>query len=264
MSDAGQVTSSAAEVYEQFFVPALFGAWPPRLVAAANLRPGMTAIDVACGTGILAIEADRAVSPEGSVVGVDLNPGMLAVARGKPGAVQWHEAAAEALPFADQSFDAALSQFGLMFFADKEAAIREMWRVLRPGGRLVIAVWDALERAPGYVAVTQLLARLFGDDVAALLKSPYSLGDPDTLYALLASAGIQHPRIEAVPGEARFPSIRSWMHTDVRGWTLSDKLDDDQFEQLVTEAERELARFVASEGDVRFAHPALLVTASKG
>ncbi|KPK17698.1 MAG: hypothetical protein AMJ62_01015 [Myxococcales bacterium SG8_38] len=263
MHDAGQLIASAAEVYEEFFVPALFGPWAPRLVARAGLHPGEKVIDVACGTGVLAVEAERAVSPNGSVVAVDLNPGMLAVARRKASDVDWQQAPAEDLPFEDASFDATLSQFGLMFFADQQAALREMWRILRPGGGFVVAVWDALENAPGYAAVTALLSRLFGNHIADLLKSPYSLGDPAALLSLLTSAQIPDPKIDRVPGEARFPSIRSWMHTDVRGWTLAEKLDDTQFERLAAEAETALQPFVTAQGDVRFPHPALVVTATK-
>ena len=263
MSDAGQVISSAAEVYDEFFLPALFAAWPPEVVAAAELRTGQRVVDVACGTGVLALEAARATSPGGQVVGVDLNPGMLAVARRKAPEIDWQRAPAEALPFDTESFDAAISQFGLMFFQDKRQAIAQMWRVIRPGGRLAIAVWDSLENTPGYAAITRLLARLFGDDIAAWLKAPYSLGDPDALRSLLATAGVTAPEVHRLQGAAQFPSIRSWMHTDVRGWTLADKLDDQQYEQLVSEAERELHSFVALDGSVRFDHPALIASARK-
>lgn len=263
MGDTGQVVSEAAEVYDAFFLPALFAAWPPRLVEAAELEPGMRVVDVACGTGVLALAALEAVSPGGEVVGVDLNPGMLAVARRKTPGIDWREAAAEALPLGDASQDAVLSQFGLMFFADRQAAVREMWRVLRPGGRLVIAVWDSLDHTPGYAGVTALLARLFGARVASLLRAPYVLGDPEAVRSLLEGAGVAGARIERVAGEACFPSIRSWIHSDVRGWTLSEELDDAQFEQLVAEAEMELRGFVTAGGQVRFEHPAILATATK-
>jgi ubiquinone/menaquinone biosynthesis C-methylase UbiE len=263
MSDAGQVISSAAEVYDEFFLPALFGAWAPKVVAAAELESGQRVLDVACGTGALAIEAAVATSPGGTVVGIDVNPGMLAVARRKAPDLQWAEASADRLPFATESFDAALSQFGLMFFADKPAAIAEMWRVIRPGGRLVVVVWDSLENTPGYAAATSLLTRLFGDEVAASLEAPYSLGDPAGLHALFAAGGVVAPEVRKMHGDARFPSIRAWMHTDVRGWTLADKLDDEQFELLVAEAELEMSRFVSVDGRVRFDAPALLVSARK-
>jgi len=263
MSDAGQVTASAAEVYDEFFLPALFEAWAPRVVAVAALQPGQRVVDVACGTGVLAMEAALATSPGGQVVGIDLNPGMLAVARRKAPQISWLEAPAEALPLEAESFDAAVSQFGLMFFEDQQAAMEEMWRVVRPGGRLAIAVWDSLDNTPGYAAITSLLARLFGDDVAALLESPYSLGDPNALRALIARAGVTDLEVQRMPGEACFPSIRSWMHSDVRGWTLANELDDEQYERLVSEAELELSRFVTADGSVRFAHPALIASAQK-
>jgi len=69
--------------------------------------------------------------------------------------------------------------------------------------------------------------------------------------------------VQRLPGEACFASIRAWMYSDVRGWTLADKLDDGQYERLVSEAEQELSRFVTANGTVRFSHPALLVTATK-
>jgi SAM-dependent methyltransferase len=257
------VISSAAEIYDEFFLPALFAAWPPRLTAAAQLGPGMRVVDVACGTGALTLAAAEAVSPEGSAVGVDLNPGMLVVARRKAPHIDWREAPAEDLPLESGGFDAALSQFGLMFFRDRVAALREMWRVLRPGGRLAIAVWGPLEQAPGYSAATRLLARLFGDEIAELLRAPYVLGDPERVEALLRESGIEEPRVTSVAGEARFPSIRAWMHTDVRGWTLADRIDDAQFERLVEAAEDELREFVAPDGSVRFDHPALIATARK-
>ena len=263
MGDTGQLTSSAAEVYDEFFVPALFGEWPERLAAVAGIGPGMRVVDVACGTGVLATAAQRLVGPTGSVVGIDLNPGMLAVARRKSVAIDWREAPAEQLPLADADVDAAVSQFGLMFFADRSAAIREMWRVLRPNGRLAIAVWDNVENAPGYAAVIALLERMFGHEIADLLRAPYSLGDSGALAALVAAAGVENPRVERVDGEARFPSIRSWAHTDVRGWTLADRIDDEQFERFAAAAESELAQFVGPDGTVRFPHPALFVTATK-
>ncbi len=263
MGDAGQLISSAAEVYDEFFLPALFNAWAPRVVAAAQVQPGMRVLDVACGTGVLTLEAAKAVSPNGAAVGVDLNPAMLSVARRKAPEIEWREAPAEALPFGVHDFDAVISQFGLMFFKDQRAAIGEMWRVLRPGGRLVIAVWDALENTPGYAVVTSLLGRLFGDAIADLLKAPYTLGDPEALRSLLSGSGATNPQVRQVAGEARFPSIRSWMHTDVRGWTLADKLDDEQYERLVSEAEKELQPFVRPDGTVLFEHPALLASADK-
>jgi ubiquinone/menaquinone biosynthesis C-methylase UbiE len=132
----GQVMHAAAEVYDEFFVPALFLAWAAEGADAAELAPGDRALDVACGTGALAREAAERVEPGGSVAELDRNEGMIAVARRKSSDIEWRIGQAEAMPFADGAFDAVVSQFGLMFFEDRIGAITEMWRVLRPGGRL--------------------------------------------------------------------------------------------------------------------------------
>ena len=244
-------------------MPALFAEWAPRLVAAAELGPGERVLDVACGTGIATLSAARAVAPDGSATGVDLNAGMIAVARAKAPQLDWHEGAAEALPLGDELFDAVLSQFGLMFFADRSRALLEMRRVLRPSGRVAVAVWGSLEQTPGYAAVTSLLSRLFGDAVAGLLRSPYSLGSSEHLGRLMSGAGFNEVSVQLLPGTARFPSIRAWMECDVRGWTLADHIDDTQFEQLATEGVKELTHLLTPDGQVQFAHPALIATAVK-
>ena len=259
----GQLTSSAADVYEQFFVPALFQEWAWRVADAADIRPGHMVLDVACGTGVLAREVASRVEPAGSVVGLDRNAGMLSVARRQAANLQWREGMAESLPFEDEAFDAVVSQFGLMFFEDRIAALREMWRVLRPCGRLTVAVWDALEKTPGYSDMTSLLARLFGEDIADELRTPYSLGDVEVLGTLCAQAGIAPVTVRSLDGQARFPSIWSWVETDVKGWTLADLIDEAQFQTLAREAAAQLAQHEQSDGSVAFRHPALIVTAVK-
>jgi len=150
-----------------------------------------------------------------------------------------------------------------MFFDDPRAAIGEMARVARPGGRLAVAVWDSLDHTPGYAAATGLLQRLFGDAAADALRAPYTLGSPEVLRSLFEDAGVPEPEITTVAGTARFPSIRSWMYTDVRGWTLADMIDDARFDRLLEEAERGLRSFVDQEGKVAFEAPAHLVTVVK-
>jgi SAM-dependent methyltransferase len=261
--DTGQVSASAAEVYEEFFLPALFQEWPPRIVDAARIATGQKVLDVACGTGVLARAAAGRVGPAGKVVGLDLNEGMLAVAKAKAPQVEWRQGRAEALPFDAGSFDAVVSQFGLMFFDDRRRAIAEMWRVLRPGGRLVVAVWDSLENTPGYAAVTEMLHRLFGVEFANALRSPYSLGDREALGVLFAEAGVGAAEVTTHEGTARFPSIDAWIFTDVKGWTLADMIDDAQFARLREAAQWVLRGFVGRDGTVSFRAPAHIATALK-
>lgn len=258
----GQVTRSAAEVYEEFFVPALFQQWTPIVADAAGIKAGQRVLDVACGTGVLAREAAGRVGGVGLVTGLDRNEGMLAMARRIAPAVAWKAGRAEQLPFPDASFDAVVSQFGLMFFDDRVQALREMRRVLKPGGRLAVAVWDRLENSPGYAAMAGLLERLFGRRIASELHAPFALGDPEALRGLFAETGLGKAKVAAHAGMARFPSIEAWVRTDVKGWTLADLIDDDQYALLQREAAVALQRYAKADGIVMFEAPALIATAA--
>jgi len=266
MSDPSfQAQADAAAVYEEFFVPALFQEWADRVADAAQLRPGERVLDVACGTGVLARAAAARVSPEGSVAGLDLNPGMLAVAERVAPEIAWRQGPAESLPYADASFDAVVSQFGLMFFTDRQAALHEMVRVLAPGGRLAVAVCGTLDATPGYAALVALLQRRVGERAADALRSPFVLGDPQELSALFTNAGIASARVTTQVGTTRFPNIRSWVESDVKGWLplVEVVLDERQNEALLAEAERALQAFVTSNETVEFVMPAHIVTARK-
>ena len=267
MSDAadaarGQVVTGAAEVYDQFFVPALFGQWPPVVLDAAGVGPGDRLLDVGCGTGVLARAAAARVGAAGRVTGLDLNEAMLAVARrAGPGAVDWRRGAAERLPFPDGAFDRVVSQFVAMFLDDPGAAAGEMARVLAPGGTVAVATWAAVEESPGYAAMVDLLRRVAGEAAAQALLVPFRLGTPATLEAVLRPAfpGVAVARHE---GTARFASLEDWLHTDIRGWTLAGEIDDATYARLLAEAGTALAPFVdPATGAVGFPAPALVATA---
>lgn len=255
---------SPAEVYEELFVPALFQQWGGMVAGAAEVRPGQRVLDVACGTGVLACAAAALVGSAGAVTGLDASEEMLEVARRKSARVEWISGRAESLPFPDASFDRVVSQFGFMFFQDRPAALREMMRVLRPGGRLALAVCDALDHSPGYAVLAELLNRLFGHAVADAFRAPFALGDREALLTLCATAGIANAQIARVDGTVRFQSIASLVSTErACVWTLGGLLDDRQFERLLANAEESLRPFVTAQGSVAFVMPALLVTISK-
>jgi ubiquinone/menaquinone biosynthesis C-methylase UbiE len=263
-SNRGQVISSAAEVYEAFFVPALFQRWAERVVDAAHIQPGQYVLDVACGTGVLARTAAERIGTSGSVIGLDVNESMLAVASSKAPHIQWHTGRAESLPFESEQFDAVVSQFGLMFFEDRHAALHEMMRVLKPGGHLAVAVWDILDHLPGYAAMAKLLEQLFGETAAHGLRAPFVLGNVAALRTLFDEANLPNAEITTLDGTVRFPSIESWVYTEIKGWVMADVLDDAQYERLLKEAQNVLAAFRTTDGSVTFSAPAHIISAIKG
>lgn len=246
-------------------MPALFGQWAVPVADAARIREGDRVLDVACGTGVLAREAASRVGGEGWVAGLDPNPGMLAVAARLAPDIRWREGAAEDLPYEAGSFDVVVSQFGLMFFADRPAAIREMIRVLAPRGRFAIAVWESLERSEAYPIEVALLERIAGTQAADALRAPFVLGDRAELAQLIQGAGLGSMEITTHCGTARFPSIRTMVEADLRGWlpVMGVFLSEDQIEQILEEADRALSRYVTPGGEVEFASPAHIVSGMK-
>lgn len=256
---------SPAEVYDEFFVPALFRQWGDIVTDIAGVRAGQRVLDVACGTGVLACAAAERAGDAGAVVGLDPNEEMLAVARCKSARIEWKNGRAESLPFEDQTFDRIVSQFGFMFFEDKCAALREAMRVLRPGGRLAIAVCDALDHSPGYAVLAELLHRLFGQRVAEAFRAPFASGDSEGLRSLCADAGVKGADVARHDGTVRFASVESLVSTErACVWTLGGLLDDAQFGRLREQAEESLRPFVAADGEVVFVMPALILKARKG
>jgi len=260
-SETGQVSEDAAKIYEEAYLPALFIEWCPLVVAAANIQKGHRVIDVACGTGALAITVSDHIGAEGTTVGIDINEGMLNIARSKSPSVEWINAPAEALPFEDDNFNCAVSQFGLMYFENQENAIREMMRVLHPGGSLAVVVWDKLEHNPGFAAENKLWQQVFDEELED--ESPNNLGDKIILENLFKSSGVANVQITTHQGTARFESIESWIHTGAKGWTEDDAISDDQLNLLLKTAEEELTSFRTAEGTVTFPTSAHIVTARK-
>jgi SAM-dependent methyltransferase len=256
----------AATGYQELLVPALMEEWAPRVADAAGIRPGDRVLDVACGTGVLTREAATRAGPGGAITGLDLSPEMLAVAARLSPALRWQQGSAQALPFADQSFDAVVSQFGLMFFPDPVAGLREMMRVLVPGGRLAVAVWGSLADTPAYAAEVALVERLAGKEAGDALRAPFVLGDPKRMAELCAAAGIKGARVALQPGRGRFPSIRTMVEVDVRDWLqiVGVTLDEGLIETILRESETALRPFLTVDGsDVGFDSPAVLATATR-
>jgi ubiquinone/menaquinone biosynthesis C-methylase UbiE len=271
MSQQGQwqVGRSAPEVYERELVPAVFGPWAPIMIKLAPPKAGDRVIDIACGTGIVARIAAARVGPSGAVAGVDLNPGMLNVARSlkttdDAASVEWQEASTDNLPFPDGSFDVAYCQLGLQFFADRPAALREMRRVLSAKGHLAVMVWCGIHESPGFETFAEILERNVSPAAASIMRAPFGLSDASELSRLVAAAGFREITVQRKVGAVEFPSVERFVLSYVGGSPLASHVSqgsDLAREKLTDDTKLALEKYVANRG-LSFPIAAHLLTAT--
>lgn len=179
--------------YDQYLGPMFFHGYADDLAARLPVTQGMRVLEAACGTGIVTRRLLDRIGGQGALAATDLNEAMIAHGRanvpGGPGLLEWQPADATKLPFPNGSFDAVVCQFGLMFFPDKAAGIREAFRVLKPGGLYLFNVWDAIVHNPVARIAHETVAAFFPADPPSFYKVPFSLHDPEPVVALLGQAG---------------------------------------------------------------------------
>jgi ubiquinone/menaquinone biosynthesis C-methylase UbiE len=187
---------SVPKAYEEFLVPRLFEPWAKLLLGEVKLQAGEAVLDVATGPGTVARLAALRVGPRGRIVASDIAPPMLDIARAKPAldgaaAIEYVESLAAPLAAPDGAFDAVLCQQGLQFFPDRSAALVEMRRVLRTNGRAGIAVWAELERNQIFAAFHAALRGTVPDELADLIRAPFSWPSGAELKAAAEAAGFR-------------------------------------------------------------------------
>ncbi|MEJ2258134.1 MAG: methyltransferase domain-containing protein [Woeseiaceae bacterium] len=209
--------------YERVFVPAIGGPLATDLVRHAGLRQGERVLDVACGTGVVARLASRQVGATGTVAGLDINPGMLAVARSATPSempIDWHEASAEEMPFPDASFDVVLCQMGLQFMPDKQAALREMRRVLVGDGRLILNVPGPTPRL--FTIMGEALARHIATDAAGFVNQVFVLHDTAEIRNLLKSAEFHDVSVQSENRALSLPAPDEFLWQYVHSTPLAE------------------------------------------
>jgi ubiquinone/menaquinone biosynthesis C-methylase UbiE len=208
--------------YERFFVPAIGAPLAADLIRLSALRPGERVLDIACGTGVVARLAAEEVGASGTVAGLDVNPGMLAVARSSapPGIpIDWYESSAEAMPLPDESFDVVLCQMGLQFVPDKHAALREVWRVLAPGGRLILNVPGPTPRL--FAILGEAIARHIGPEAAGFVDHVFSLHDEAEIQTLISGAGFRDVSLQSDTKTLRLPTPEEFLWQYVQSTPLA-------------------------------------------
>ncbi len=229
MSDGHwQLEGSAAELYQRYLVPGITTKWAEDLVDRARLRAGEEVLDIACGTGVVTRLAARNVTP-GHVTGLDLNAGMLAVARsvsseGVP--INWMEGSALDLPFPPDRFDVVLCQLGLQFFPDQPRALREMRRVLGEGGRAALSVYSPIERTPGANAFVCALDEVLCPEASRIKRGEHSFANPAQLEKLLRDAGFGAVDVLTVEQTIIFPSALDYVRFQLLATPMTVLLND--------------------------------------
>jgi len=236
--------------YERYFVPAIGAPLAQDLVELAELQPGEHVLDVACGTGVVTRLAAERVG-DSAVAGVDVNPGMLEVARNaaRDTAIEWHEASADALPLGDATFDVALCQMGLQFFPDRLGALREMRRVLSSGGRAALNVPGPTP--PLLAVLEQALGRHFGPEAAGFVAMVFSLHEPEELRELMKSAGFTDVGARSEHKALTLPAAEDFLWQYVFSTPLAEpagKLDEERRADLQQEVVTGWAPFAEDGG----------------
>jgi ubiquinone/menaquinone biosynthesis C-methylase UbiE len=255
MNTEGQwhIANDAAQLYERIVARHILGPWAPSLVDAARLAAGERVLDLACGTGVVARIAAQRAGPAGRVTGVDLNAGMISVARSLPapqGArVEWLEGSALAIPLPDASVDAVLCQQGLQFFPDKALALREMRRVLDRGGRLALSVWSGTGIYNS--AVGEALTRFAGEDTASRFLASRKVPAKEDLERLAVEADFSDVRVRVNRMNIHLPRLDRFVLEHLAGTPVAESIaaaDPESRKNIGESVMRELQRFNDGDG----------------
>lgn len=241
---------SFPEIYEQALVTPLFRPWAGPVLDDVELAVGDSILDIACGTGIVARLAKERLGETGKVVGVDLSPAMIAVARRVTPDIDWREGDACALPLQDdEQFDVVVCQQGLQFVPDKPAGACEMRHALASGGRLAVSTWRPDEEIP----FVRELRRVAERHVGPIVDRRHSFGEAGPLEMLLRDAGFHDVRSKIVSRTIRFEDGSVFARLNAMalvGMSASAReMSDEDREQTVTAIVHDSAEVVSRNTD---------------
>lgn len=264
-----QMDASAPELYERYLVPAITSVWATDLLERVVPRRDESLLDIACGTGVVArLAAQRGHA--GRLVGIDLNTAMLAVARTKSSTIEWIEGSALDLPFEANTFDLVLCQLGLQFFPNRPPALKEMVRVLKPGGRVGLSVYSAIEQTPAAHAFVQSLDKYLGSESSRTKRSEHLSCTAREVGAWASRAGFDAVNVVTVTKQITFPSMLDYVRFQLTATPMAALLK----EKDAAEGDRVIRSISADaasrldpsmmDGRLTFPQESFVMTASKG
>ncbi|MEO7724812.1 MAG: class I SAM-dependent methyltransferase [Chthoniobacterales bacterium] len=222
-------TGAVPKLYERYLVPLIFQPYAADLVGRLPAGALSRLLEIAAGTGVVTRELARTLPESVEIVATDLNEGMLdhAIELGTARPVEWRQADASALPFPDESFDAVVCQFGVMFFDDKAKAFAEARRVLRPGGVFLFNTWDRIEENEFVDTVTKSLESLFPEDPPRFhARVPHGYAERATIERDVLAGGFGTPEIMTVAKESRGRSAREVGIAYCQGTPLRTEIEE--------------------------------------
>jgi SAM-dependent methyltransferase len=243
-----KITDDVVKMHQDYLVPAIYAQWAHHTSDLAAIETGQSVLDVACRTGTLTRTVELEVGLKGKVIGLDHSPKMLAKAKELAPSIEWQLGEVSSLPYEDDSFDRVLCQFALMYIKNRVAAIKEMMRVCKPGGLVVIAIWAPLDHSKAYSALLRLTREFAGSGTAFKLAAPWSLGDSGKMDSALLSAGVLEYECHERPGIAIFPSVETFVETHLRATNDFHTMSEENFTKMLTAARYRLQAFIMPDG----------------
>lgn len=232
-----------ADTFERVLVPAVFDRYARDLVERARpFGPSDRILDLGCGTGIVARILRERLGGAARITGLDVNAEMIAKARSLAPEIEWHEGNAVALPFADRSFEVVIAQQVLQFVPDRAAALREIERVLVPGGRLIASTWRARPHQPLFEALGAIAEKYLGpgNDKRWTLEGP-------ELCALVDHAGFVDAKLDTASLEEHYAAFPIGPSTAAAGYT---NIEPAVMAAIEAESKAALAAFTAPTGEI--------------
>lgn len=244
------ITDNFVRMHEQYLVPAIYAQWAHRVAEIAEISLGQRVLDVACRTGTLARAVQLETGLSGKVTGLDTSEKMLASAQRQSPGIEWQQGDATSMPFQKNHFDRVMCQFSLMFIANRVAAIKEMLRVCKPDGLVVLATWGQMDQSGAYGTMIDLVRKYAGARVGQKLSMLWSLGKPGVMDSLLLTTKVNEYECHEREGQARFPSMKSFIDTHLQLAGEFDNLSGETYQKILTAADVELHPFLTPGGQL--------------
>lgn len=264
-----QISGNSPAAYEEYLVPGFFKPWAETLTAYTSPTSGSEILDVACGTGIVARTVASTVKNGARVIGLDNNREMLNEASElseKAGLeIDWQQGDADQLPYEDHRFDYVFCQQGMQFFPEPQQVLKEMHRVLKPGGRLALNIMRSIRHNPAFKILSDELEKHVGENAGSMMRAPFPEWDQKKIRNMVEDAGFRDISLHLEIISMRFPSSEEFLRREAASSPLAgemESLDGETREKLIDHLHESLEPYQDDKGVV-FPMETMMIIAEK-